>query len=235
MIATQKVAVISDASQGIGAALVTAYRKHGYAVVAHSRSITASADPEVLTVPGDLAQPGVGAHVVEQALAQFGRIDTLINNARVFTAEPFTDDSDADYDHVTGVDLRGFFDISHGAVAAMLSRDGGGHVVNVSTRLVDYADAQVPSALAEPTKGGLSAVTKSLATEYAGLEIRVNSVALGVIRTPMHAAETHDAIDALHRLGQMSEIDDVVDAILYLEEKRFCLTSTLRYAVSVGR
>jgi NAD(P)-dependent dehydrogenase (short-subunit alcohol dehydrogenase family) len=218
---TQKVAVITGASQGIGAALVTAYRKLGYAVVANSRSITASGDPEVLTVPGDLAQPGVGAHVVEQAMARFGRIDTLVNNAGVFVAKPFTNYTDADYDHMTGVNLRGFFDISRGAVAAMLSRDGGGHVVNVSTSLVDHANAQVPSALASLTKGGLSAATKSLATEYAGRGIRVNAVALGVIRTPMHAAETHDALDALHPLGHMGEIDDVVDAILYLEEARF--------------
>jgi NAD(P)-dependent dehydrogenase (short-subunit alcohol dehydrogenase family) len=214
-----KTAIVTGASQGIGAALVTAYRKLGYAVVATSRSIGASDDPEVLTVPGDLSQPGVGAHVVEQALARFGRIDTLVNNAGVFVAKPFTDYTDEDYDAVTGVNLRGFFDISRSAVSAML--DSGGHVVNVSTTLVDHANSQVPSALASLTKGGLNAVTKSLATEYAARGIRVNAVGLGVIRTPMHAPETHEFLAALHPVGRMGEIDDVVDAILYLEQARF--------------
>jgi len=212
-------AIVTGASQGIGAALVTAYRKLGYAVVATSRSIGASDDPEVLTVPGDLSQPGVGAHVVEQALARFGRIDTLVNNAGVFVAKPFTDYTDEDYDTVTGVNLRGFFDISRSAVGAMLTT--GGHIVNVSTTLVDHANSQVPSALASLTKGGLNAVTKSLATEYAARGIRVNAVGLGVIRTPMHAAETHEFLAALHPVGRMGEIDDVVEAILYLEQARF--------------
>ena len=213
-------AIVTGASQGIGAALVTAYRKLGYAVVATSRSIGASDDPDVLTVPGDLSRPGVGAHVVEQALARFGRIDTLVNNAGVFVAKPFTDYTDEDYDAVTGVNLRGFFDISRAAVAAMLE-SGGGHMVNVSTTLVDHANSQVPSALASLTKGGLNAVTKSLATEYAARGIRVNAVGLGVIRTPMHAPETHEFLAALHPVGRMGEIDDVVEAILYLEQARF--------------
>lgn len=218
---TQKVAIVTGASQGIGAALVTAYRKLGYAVVANSRSIAASDDPEILTVPGDLAEPGAGARVAEQALARFGRIDTLINNAGIFIAKPFTDYTDEDYDAITGVNLRGFFDVSRSAVAAMLSRDGGGHVVNISTSLIDHANTQVPSALAALTKGGLTAVTKSLATEYAGRGIRVNALALGIIRTPMHPPETHDALATMHPLGRMGEISDVVEAIVYLENAPF--------------
>jgi NAD(P)-dependent dehydrogenase (short-subunit alcohol dehydrogenase family) len=218
---TQKVAIVTGASQGIGAALVTVYRKLGYAVVANSRSIAASDDPEILSVPGDLAEPGAGARVAEQALARFGRIDTLINNAGIFIAKPFTDYTDEDYDAITGVNLRGFFDVSRSAVAAMLSRDGGGHLVNISTSLIDHANTQVPSALAALTKGGLTAVTKSLATEYAGRGIRVNALALGIIRTPMHPAETHDALAAMHPLGRMGEISDVVEAIVYLESAPF--------------
>ncbi|HEY0687674.1 MAG TPA: SDR family oxidoreductase [Kribbella sp.] len=217
---TQKVAVITGASQGIGAALVTAYRKLGYAVVANSRSITPSDDPLVLTVAGDIAAPGVGARIIASGLEAFGRIDTLINNAGVFVAKPFTDYTDADFDQMTGVNLRGFFEISQRAVAAMLSQ-GGGHVVNVSTSLVDHASTNVPSALASLTKGGLNAVTKSLATEYAARAIRVNAVALGVIRTPMHPAETHEGLAALHPVGRMGEIDDVVEAITYLESASF--------------
>jgi NAD(P)-dependent dehydrogenase (short-subunit alcohol dehydrogenase family) len=217
---TQKVAVVTGASQGIGAGLVTAYRKLGYAVVANSRSITPSEDPGVLTVPGDLAEPGAGTRVAEQALARFGRIDTLVNNAGIFIAKPFTDYTDEDYDAITGVNLRGFFEISRSAVAAMLAQ-GGGHVVNISTSLIDHANSQVPSALASLTKGGLNAVTKSLATEYAGRGIRVNALALGIIRTPMHPAETHEALATLHPLGRMGEISDVVEAIVYLENAPF--------------
>jgi NAD(P)-dependent dehydrogenase (short-subunit alcohol dehydrogenase family) len=221
MSSSQKVVIVTGASQGIGEALVIAYGKLGYAVVATSRSIRVSEDPQVLTVRGDLSRPGTGANVVEQALTRFGRVDTLVNNAGVFVAKPFADYTDEDYDAVTGVNLRGFFDISRSAVAAMLSQNSGGHVVNVSTSLVDHANSQVPSALASLTKGGLSAVTKSLAIEYASRGIRVNAVALGVIRTPMHPPETHSALDRLHPVGRMGEIDEVVEAIVYLEQARF--------------
>jgi NAD(P)-dependent dehydrogenase (short-subunit alcohol dehydrogenase family) len=217
---TQKVVVITGASQGIGEALVTAYRKLGYAVVANSRSIAPSNDPLVHTVPGDISEPGVGTRIIEAGLAEFGRIDTLINNAGVFVAKPFTDYTDEDFDLVTGVNLRGFFEVSQQAVAAMLAT-GGGHLVNVSTSLVDHASTNVPSALASLTKGGLNAVTRSLAIEYAARGIRVNTVALGIIRTPMHPADTHDALAGLHPVGRMGDIGDVVDAITYLENAPF--------------
>lgn len=216
-----KVAIVTGASRGIGAELVPAYRKLGYSVVAVARSIENSGDPGVLSVADDVAEPGVGARIVGAALSRFGRVDTLVNNAGVFVAKPFTDYTDEDYDFVTGVNLRGFFDVSRSAVAAMLAGGEGGHVVNVSTSLVDHANSQVPSALASLTKGGLTAVTKSLAIEYAHRGIRVNALALGVIRTPMHPPATHDALAALHPLGRMGEIDDVVEAVVYLENAPF--------------
>ncbi|SHN15539.1 SDR family NAD(P)-dependent oxidoreductase [Actinacidiphila paucisporea] len=217
----RKVAVVTGASRGIGAALVTAYRGLGYAVVAAARSIAASGDPEVLAVAGDLAEPGVGARVVEAAMERFGRIDTLVNNAGVFVAKPFTDYTDEDFDTVVGVNLRGSFEVTRGAIAAMLSRDGGGHVVNVSTSLVDHAEAESNSGLASLTKGGLNAVTKALAIEYAARGIRVNTVALGIIRTPMHPDDPGGALAAHHPLNRMGEIEDVVRAILYLEQAPF--------------
>jgi len=221
MDSAQRVAIITGASRGIGAGLVAAYRKLGYAVVATSRSVD-STDPEVLAVPGDLSRPGTGADVVEQALNRFSRIDTLVNDAGVFIGKPFTDYTDEDYNAMAGVNLRGFFDISRSAIAAMLAHgDGGGHLVNVSTSLVDHANSQVPAALASLTKGGLTAVTRSLAIEYAARGIRVNAVALGIIRTPMHPAETHETLAGMHPLGRMGEIDDVVEAIVYLEQARF--------------
>ena len=218
---SQRVAVITGASQGIGDGLVSGYRKLGYAVVANSRTIADSDDPMVLTVPGDIAQPGVGGRIVEAALERFGRIDTVVNNAGIFIPKPFTDYTDQDYDAVTGVNLRGFFEVSRAAVAAMLSREGGGHLVNISTSLVDHANSQVPSALASLTKGGLNAATKALAIEYAARGIRVNAVALGVIRTPMHETSSYDALAKLHPVGHIGEIEDVVDAVLYLENARF--------------
>ncbi|MEU0879398.1 SDR family oxidoreductase [Lentzea sp. NPDC005914] len=214
-----KVAIVTGASQGIGAALVPAYRKLGYSVVAVSRSIGSSDDPEVLAIRADLSKPGEGARVVREALARFGRVDSLVNNAGVFVAKPFTEYTDEDFANVTNTNLVGFFDITRGAVGAML--ENGGHVVNVSTTLVDHALSAVPAALASLTKGGLNAVTKSLAIEYATRNIRFNTVALGIIRTPMHAPETHDALAGLHPVGRIGEIDEVVDAITFLEQAGF--------------
>ncbi|MEU0796627.1 SDR family oxidoreductase [Amycolatopsis sp. NPDC005961] len=217
---TQKVAVVTGASQGIGAAVVEAYRKLGYAVVANSRSITPSGDAGILAVAGDIADPAVGASVIDRALATFGRVDALVNNAGVFVAKPFTDYTADDFDLVTGVNLRGFFEVTQRAIAAMLEV-GGGHVVNVTTSLTDHANSAVPSALASLTKGGLNAVTKSLAIEYATRGVRVNAVSPGIIRTPMHPAPTHDALASLHPVGRMGEIGDIVDAVVYLEGAPF--------------
>jgi NAD(P)-dependent dehydrogenase (short-subunit alcohol dehydrogenase family) len=215
------VVVITGASQGIGAGLVAGYRRLGYAVVANSRTIAPSEDPMVLAVPGDIAQPGVGRRIVDAAVERFGRIQTVVNNAGIFIAKPFTEYTDDDYHAITGVNLRGFFEVSRAAVSAMLARGEGGHLVNVSTSLVDNANSAVPSALASLTKGGLNAVTKELAIEYAKHGIRCNAVALGDIRTPMHDAATYQALAKMHPLGRIGGIDDVVDAVLYLENAHF--------------
>ncbi|MEV6715913.1 SDR family oxidoreductase [Lentzea sp. NPDC051208] len=216
---TSKVAIVTGASQGIGAALVPAYRKLGYSVVAVSRSVENSDDPEVLAVRADLSKTGEGARVVREALARFGRIDSLVNNAGIFVAKPFTEYTDEDFATVTATNLVGFFDITRSAVAAMEAN--GGHVVNVSTSLVDHALSAVPSALASLTKGGLNAATRSLAVEYAARDIRFNTVALGIIKTPMHAPETHEALAGLHPVGRIGEISEVVDAVTFLEQAGF--------------
>jgi len=215
-----KVAVVTGASQGIGAATVAAYRKLGWNVVATSRTIKPSDDPGVLAVPGDLADPAFAARVISAGLAEFGRIDTLVNNAGVFIAKPFTEYTGEDFDQITGVNLRGFVAITQPAVAAMLQQ-GGGHVVSISTTLVDHANSNLPSVLASLTKGGLNAATKSLAIEYAGRNVRFNVVSPGIIRTPMHAAETHEFLAALHPVGRLGEIEEIVDAVTYLESAKF--------------
>ncbi|MFJ1968208.1 SDR family NAD(P)-dependent oxidoreductase [Streptomyces sp. NPDC087903] len=216
----QKVALVTGASQGIGAALVEAYRKLGHAVVATSRTIAPSDDVDLVTVRGDIADPATAERVIAAGLERFGRIDTLVNNAGIFVAKPFTDYTADDYAAVTGVNLAGFFHLTQLAVPHMLAQ-GGGHIVNITTSLVDNADANVPSVLASLTKGGLQSATKSLAIEYATRGIRANAVSPGTIKTPMHAEETHQALAALHPVGRMGEVSDIVDAVLYLETAPF--------------
>jgi NAD(P)-dependent dehydrogenase (short-subunit alcohol dehydrogenase family) len=216
----KKVAVITGASQGFGAALVDAYRKLGYAVVGTSRTIAPSADPDVAAVQGDIADPATAERVIATAVQRFGRVDTLVNNAGIFIAKPFTDHTPQDYDAITGVNLMGFFAITQLAVDQML-RQGGGHIVQITTSLVDSANSNVPSVLASLTKGGLQSATKSLAIEYASRGIRSNAVAPGVIKTPMHPQEHHEVLAALHPVGRMGEVSDIVNAVLYLENAHF--------------
>ncbi|MEU8933647.1 SDR family oxidoreductase [Streptomyces sp. NPDC048409] len=216
----QKVAIVSGASQGIGAALVEGYRKLGYAVVATSRGIGPGDDAGVLTVRGDIADPATAERVVAAAVERFGRVDTVVNNAGIFVAKPFTEYTAADYAAVTGINTDGFFHLTQQALPHLLAQ-GGGHIVSVTTSLVDSADSRVPSVLASLTKGGLQSATKSLAIEYAGRGIRVNAVSPGTIKTPMHPAETHDFLAALHPVGRMGEVGDIVDAVLFLENAPF--------------
>ena len=216
----QKVAVITGASQGIGADLVKAYRERNYRVIATSRSIQPSDDDGVVTVSGDIADRKTAERAISEGLSRFGRIDTLINNAGIFIAKPFTQYTEADYEVYLGTNVTGFFHMTQLAIAEM-EKQGRGHVVQISTSLVDNPIAGVPSVLASLTKGGLNAATKSLAIEYAKHGIRVNAVALGTIKTPMHPPETHAQLDALHPIGHMGEISDVVDAVLYLESANF--------------
>lgn len=216
----RKVAIITGASQGIGAGLVTAFRGIGYSVVANSRSIGESEHPEVATVPGDISDAAVAETVVATALEKFGRIDTLVNNAGIFVAKPFTEYTQEDYDNVLQVNLAGFFHITQKSIAQMVKQEAG-HVVNITTTLVEYANSSLPSALASLTKGGLSSVTKSLAVEYAGRGIRVNAVSPGIIGTPMHPEEARETLAGLHPVGRMGAIDDVTRGVLYLEQAPF--------------
>lgn len=216
----RKVAVITGASQGIGAALVTAYRRHNYRIVATARSIAESADNDVLAISGDVADRHTAERVISEGIAHFGRIDTLINNAGIFIAKTFTQYTEADYAAILGVNVAGFFHMTQLAIARM-EEQGGGHVVQISTSLVDHANSAVPSVLASLTKGGLNAATKSLAIEYARHGIRVNAVALGIIKTPMNPADTYAQLATMHPLGRMGEVSDVVNAVLYLESAGF--------------
>jgi len=216
----QKVAIITGASQGIGAALVAAYRERGYGVVATARSVKSGHDPDVLAIAGDIADRRTAERAVAEGMGRFGRIDTLVNNAGIFIAKPFTEYSEADYRAAIAVNVSGFFHITQLVMAEMEKR-GAGHVVQITTTLAEQANSQVPSMLASLTKGGLNAATRALAIEYALRGIRVNAVSPGIIRTPMHPPETHAALDRLHPVGHMGEIADVVQAVLYLESAPF--------------
>jgi NAD(P)-dependent dehydrogenase (short-subunit alcohol dehydrogenase family) len=216
----QKVAVITGASGGIGAALVDAYRDRDYRLVATARSMEPSSDDNIVVVSGDIADRKTAERVISEGMARFGRIDTLVNNAGIFISKPFTHYTEADYAAILAVNVTGFFHITQLAIAEMEKR-GSGHVVQITTSLVDHAIAGVPAVLASLTKGGLNAATKSLAIEYAKRGIRVNAVSPGTIKSPMHPVETHAQLDALHPIGHMGEISDIVDAILYLEGASF--------------
>ncbi|NPC57440.1 SDR family NAD(P)-dependent oxidoreductase [Caenimonas soli] len=216
----QKVAIVTGASQGIGAGLVKALRDRNYRVIATSRSIKPSDDPDILAVAGDIGSADTAKRIVSQGLERFGRIDSLVNNAGIFIAKPFTQYTQADFLSKIATNVAGFFHITQAAVEVM-ERNRSGHVVSITTSLTDHANASVPSALASLTKGGLNSATKSLAIEYAARGIRFNAVSPGVIKTPMHSPETHAALSALHPVGQMGEIRDIVDAVLYLESASF--------------
>ena len=186
--AEQKVAIITGASQGIGAALARAYRDRNFRVVANARSIKPSSDPDILAVAGDIADPKTAERIVSQALERFGRVDTLVNNAGILVAKHFTDYTDEDF-----AKYQRFSHITRRAAKEMLKR-GSGHIVQITTSLVDHANSSVPSVLASLTKGGLNAATKSLAIEYGSKGVRVNAVAPGVIKTDKAPATKKGAL-----------------------------------------
>lgn len=216
----QKVVAITGASRGIGASLVEGFRKIGYGVVANSRSIDAADDPAVLVVDGDIAGPDTAERIINGAIERFGRIDTLVNNAGVFIPKQFIDYSEADFATMIGVNLGGFFHLSQKAATLMLQA-GSGHIVNITATIAEQPVASLPAALAALTKGGLNAVTRALAVEYASRGVRVNAVSPGVIRTPMHSQQMHEFLAGLQPMGRMGETQEVLDAVLYLEKAAF--------------
>ena len=224
---TPRVAIVTGASQGIGAGVVAGFRARGYAVVGTARSMPGSAEDDLLEVSGDITDAATARRVVGLALDRFGRIDTLVNNAGIYIGKPFTDYTPDDFAAMVAVNLTGFFYMTRLVVLQMVEQ-GGGHVVNVTTSLVDHARSDSPSALASLTKGGLDAVTRSLAIEYAARGVRVNAVSLGVIKTPLNADPVlYPGLAAEHPLGRMGEIGDVVDGIIYLEQATFVTGETL--------
>lgn len=225
-----KVAVITGGSSGIGKAVAIELVKQGANVVINGRREQAlleaanEIDPtgaHVAYVAGDISNPQIAERVIGEGLSRFGRIDTLVNNAGIFIAKPFTDFTEEDFESILSINVAGFFHLTQRAVKEML-KSGSGHIVNITASgVAEQPLKAVPSVLASLTKGGLTAATKSLAIEYADKNIRVNAVAPGIIKTPMHPVETHEFLAKLHPVGRMGEVQDIVDAIVYLESAQF--------------
>jgi NAD(P)-dependent dehydrogenase (short-subunit alcohol dehydrogenase family) len=215
-----RVAIVTGASQGIGAAVAAALHASGYAVVGTARTIEPSAIDGLLTVRGDIAAAETAARVVDAAMDAFGRVDCLVNDAGMSIGKPFTDYDADDFDRITAVNLAGFFHMTQRVVPQM-RRQHAGHIVNITTSLVDHPTTRRPAALTSLTKGGLAAVTRSLAIELASDGIRVNAVSPGVVYEPRYDLASYKGMAAEHPLGRLGQVSDVVDGILYLERAGF--------------
>ncbi|OBZ17685.1 SDR family NAD(P)-dependent oxidoreductase [Bacillus sp. FJAT-26390] len=230
-----KVFVITGGSSGLGKAMAVEMVNQGANVVINGRREQELADAakeidptgkQVRFVAGNVADPEVAQRLIDESLAHFGRVDTLVNNAGIFISKPFTEYSEEDFTTYLSTNVVGFFHVTQRAVAVML-KQGTGHIVTITTSLVDQPSASVPSVLASLTKGGLKSATKSLAIEYANRGIRVNAVSPGVIKTPMHPVESHEALAQLHPMGRMGESHEIVEAVLYLDSANFVTGETL--------
>jgi NAD(P)-dependent dehydrogenase (short-subunit alcohol dehydrogenase family) len=222
MAAKLQTAIVTGASQGIGAGAVNAFLERGYRVVANSRNITKTgafaASDKLALIDGDIGDPATAAKIAETAVARFGTIDVLLNNAGIFFSKPFVDYTKADFESLIATNVAGFLYVTQRAVQQMLAQNSGGSIINVTTTMAQHPIAGIPSTVPMITKGGLESVTRCLAIEYAKQGIRVNAVAPGVVDTPMHESDNKDVLKGLSPMGRLVSVADVVDAIVYLSE-----------------
>jgi NAD(P)-dependent dehydrogenase (short-subunit alcohol dehydrogenase family) len=218
----RKTAIVTGASQGIGAGIVKAFFERGFNVVANSRKVSQStevvASDHVALVDGHIGEPATAARIVEMALARFKSIDVLVNNAGIFFTKPFTDYTAEDFKSLVSTNLEGFLYVTQLAIKQMLAQKTGGSIVTITAALARNPIRGVPAAVPMITKGGLETITQHLAMEYAKDGIRVNAVAPGVVSTPMHRNTPKDLIESLSPLGRPSTVQDIVDAVLYLTD-----------------
>jgi NAD(P)-dependent dehydrogenase (short-subunit alcohol dehydrogenase family) len=219
---TSKTIVITGASQGIGAGLVSTFAGRGYSVVATSRSVSRSseipASDKVVRVDGDIADPATARKVVETALSRFGRIDALVNNAGIFFAKPFVDYTLDDYRKLAATNVEGFLHLTQLVVRQMVAQKNGGSIVSITTPLISHPIAGMPVSVAMITKGGIEAASKNIAMEYARDGIRVNTVAPGIVDTPLHKDNPKDFLKTLSPMNSISSAQEIVDAVLFLTE-----------------
>jgi NAD(P)-dependent dehydrogenase (short-subunit alcohol dehydrogenase family) len=232
MAVDRKVVVVTGASRGLGEAFISIYRQRGWRAVGNARTIARSDDPDYVTVAGDVGDPTIARKVVETALERFGRVDTLINNAGIWRPGRIEDIPESLYREVMRTNLDSVFFATQAAVPAM-KRQGGGHIVQISTSLVEHALQTVPAVLASLTKGAGVAATRGLAMELAASNIRVNTISLGIVVTPLHDGADLEALRSFSPLNRNGEIRDVVRAINYLEDADY-VTGEIHY-VDGGR
>src|ERR1700736_2340760 len=218
----KKTVIVTGASQGIGAAVVKAFLGRGYNVVGTSRNATRSAElkasEQLLLVDGDIGQAATAQKVVDAAVQKFGSIDVVVNNAGIFSAKPFTDYSAEDFRALVSTNLEGYIYITQLAVKQMLAQKSGGSFVGITSSLVENPIGGLPVSLPMITKGGLEAITRSLASEYSKEHICFNAVAPGVVDTPLHKDNPKDFLKTLSPMGTISDVKDIVDAVVYLTE-----------------
>jgi NAD(P)-dependent dehydrogenase (short-subunit alcohol dehydrogenase family) len=219
---TRKTAIITGASQGIGAGLANSFLKRGYNVVATSRQVSRSseidASEHLARVDGDIADPNTAKAVVETALARFSAIDALVNNAGIFFTKAFIDYTLEDYRRLAATNLEGFLHLTQAVVRQMLAQKSGGSIVSITTPMVDHPIAGVTASVAMLTKGGIEAMSKNIAMEYAKENIRANTVAPGIVDTPLHKDNPKDFLKTLSPLHGVSSVQEIVDAVLFLTE-----------------
>jgi NAD(P)-dependent dehydrogenase (short-subunit alcohol dehydrogenase family) len=217
-------AIVTGASSGIGLALTKALLDNGYRVVANARRASAAGtlepSPNLVLVDGDVADPETAATLTRTAVERFGSVDLLVNNAGIFIGKGFTDSTAEDFQRLISTNITGFFHVTQPAIRQMLTQ-GSGHVVTITTSLATQPIDGVPAALSILTKGGLNAITRALAIEYAKDGVRVNAVAPGIVDTPMHPQEAHDFLQALHPIERLASVDEIADAVLYLDKATF--------------
>ena len=221
--AEQKTVIVTGASQGIGAAVVRAFLERGYNVVATSRSVSKAGftlSPNLALVDGDIGQAATAERVAQTAISKFGSIDHVVNNAGIFSAKPFTDYTAEDFRALVSTNLEGFIYITQSAVKQILVQGTGGSVTSITTSLVENPISTLTASIPMITKGGLDAITRSLANEYAKSNIRFNAVAPGVVDTPLHKNTPRDFMKTLSPMGTISEAKDIADAVVYLAEAR---------------
>jgi NAD(P)-dependent dehydrogenase (short-subunit alcohol dehydrogenase family) len=222
MNSTQKTAIVTGASQGIGAGIVKAFALRGYSVVANSRKMTQStevaASDRVALVDGHIGEPATAARIVETALARFKSIDVLVNNAGIFFTRPFTEYTADDFRSLVSTNLEGFLYVTQLAIKQMLAQKTGGSIVTITAALARNPIRGVPASVPMITKGGLETITQHLAMEYAKDGIRVNAVAPGAVYTPLHRDTPKDVMESLSPMGRPSTVKDITDAVMYLTE-----------------
>ena len=218
-----KTVIVTGASQGIGAAVVQAFRDRGYNIVATSRSVSKAGfapSADLAIIDGDIGQAATAEKVAQTAISKFGSIDHVVNNAGIFVAKPFTDYTSDEFRSLVSTNLDGFIFITQLAVKQMLSQGTGGSVTTITASLLENPIAGLPASVAMITKGGLNAITISLASEYAKNNIRFNAVAPGVVDTPLHKNNPKDFLKTLSPMGTISDSKDIAEAVAYLTEAR---------------